>query len=399
MILGIASCVLIGLLIVAANDEAHAGERIAVAAFCAFVPSFPVAALGYALRTKGRAKQRERELELEREALLQQQQSASPMVSPDQVTANVLPMPDGSPPMQPSAQPTASGPTPYEATTISKDYADIQSSMLVHDRYRVVRQIGKGGMGAVYEAIDERLAQTVALKQMTVSGENLDKAFEREARILARLRHPALARVIDYFKGSNGQFLVMDFIAGEDLSSLLIQRNAPFEVQTVLDWADQILDALAYLHAEDPPIIHRDIKPQNLKLTTNGRIVLLDFGLAKGTAALQTRVTSTGRSVFGYTPQYAPLEQIQGTGTDPRSDLYSLAATLHHLLTNDPPSSALTRTAAVMDEQPDPLRPVHERNPAVPVAVSEVLQQALALQARKRPESAAAMRANLRTAR
>ncbi|NJN67688.1 MAG: protein kinase, partial [Chloroflexaceae bacterium] len=268
---------------------------------------------------------------------------------------------------------------------------------LIQGRYRIVRQIGQGGMGAVYEAIDERLAQPVALKQTLLEGESFGKAFEREAKILARMRHPALVRVIDHFVDDHGQFLVMDFVPGEDLGKRLQQRDAPFPVDTVLDWADQVLDALEYLHGQHPPIIHRDIKPQNLKLTEAGQVVLLDFGLAKGTAALQSRTTSTG-SIFGYTPQYAPLEQVQGTGTTPRSDLYALGATVYHLLTATPPENALNRTTAVMDDRPDPLRPAHEANPQVPPAVSEVVQQAMSLQPGKRPASAAEMRAALKTA-
>ncbi len=268
---------------------------------------------------------------------------------------------------------------------------------LVHNRYRVVRPIGKGGMGAVYEAIDEHLSYTVALKQTLTGGSQLDRAFEREARILARLRHPSLVRVTDHFVDQHGQFLVMDFIPGDDLGVLMHQRGSPFSVETVLNWADQVLHALDYLHNQDPPVVHRDIKPQNLKLTTGGQIVLLDFGLAKGTSALQS-VASTSSSIFGYTPQYAPLEQIQGTGTEPRSDLYALAATVYHLLAESPPENVLTRTSAMMNHQTDPLLPLHELNPQVPPAVSNVVQHSLSLRIDQRPASAAVWRESLRAA-
>jgi len=126
---------------------------------------------------------------------------------------------------------------------------------LVQDRYRIVRLIGQGGMGAVYKAMDERLAHPVALKQTLLQNEQRSSAFEREARILARLRHPALVRVTDHFTNSEGQFLVMDYINGEDLATMLKQRGVPFDCATVLEWADQLLNALDYLHNEQPPII------------------------------------------------------------------------------------------------------------------------------------------------
>lgn len=272
----------------------------------------------------------------------------------------------------------------------------LPNNTLVQGRYQIVEQIGRGGMGAVYKAVDIRLRATVALKQMLVEGEPLRKAFEREAQLLAGLRHPALPRVSDHFVDERGQFLVMEYIPGQDLGELLEQRKRPFPAADVLRWADQLLDTLDYLHTRRPPVIHRDIKPQNMKLTERGEIILLDFGLAKGSAA-QTRVTSTG-SIFGYTPHYAPLEQIHGTGTDQRSDLYALAAALYHLLTNIVPVDALTRAAAVLDDDPDPLPPAHYANPEVPPEVSAILYQAMAQSAKQRPLSAAAMRAALRQA-
>jgi hypothetical protein len=268
---------------------------------------------------------------------------------------------------------------------------------LIHGRYRIIRAIGKGGMGAVYEAFDLRLQSPVALKQMVVEGEQLSRAFAREAQLLASLRHQALPRVIDHFVDEHGQFLVMEFIPGEDLATLLQKQGAPFPVDQVLAWADTLLDVLSYLHAQQPPVIHRDIKPQNMKRTPRGEIILLDFGLAKGAAATQTR-SMTG-SVFGYTPQYAPLEQIKGVGTEPRSDLYALAATLYHLMTGTPPPDALTRAAAVVTHDPDPLEPAHHLNPGVPHDVSAILNQALALDPTARFANADAMRRALRQAR
>jgi len=272
----------------------------------------------------------------------------------------------------------------------------LPNDILLQGRYRIIEQIGRGGMGAVYRAIDTRLQATVALKQTMVEGEPLRKAFEREAQILASLHHPILPHVSDHFVEERGQFLVMEYIPGDDLGTLLQHRDRPFAVDDVFRWADQLLDALDYLHTRTPQIIHRDIKPQNLKLTDRNEVVLLDFGLAKG-SSVQTRVTSTG-SIFGYTPYYAPLEQIHGTGTDGRSDLYALAATLYHLLTTRTPIDAVTRAAAKVNDESDPLVPITELNPLVSPAVAAVLHQALQQRANQRPASAVAMRTLLREA-
>src|SRR5467141_3386574 len=253
----------------------------------------------------------------------------------------------------------------------------LTADTVLQGRYRVGRQLGQGGMGAVYEAMDLRLDTVVALKETLFTDEKLRKQFEREARLLARMHHPALPRVSDHFNESDGQFLVMQYIAGEDLAAMLAQRNGPFPPAEVLRWADQLCDALDYLHTQDPQIIHRDIKPQNLKLTSRGQIILLDFGLAKGQASEVSRIT-TSASIFGYTPNYAPLEQIQGLGTDARSDIYALAATLYHLATGVKPPDALTRAAAIVNAQPDPLQRADEVNPAVGPQVAAVLQRAMA---------------------
>ncbi|HEV2707499.1 MAG TPA: protein kinase [Pyrinomonadaceae bacterium] len=271
----------------------------------------------------------------------------------------------------------------------------IAPDTLLQNRYLVIKQIGEGGMGAVYVATDQRFGSTVALKETFFTDPSLRRAFEREARLLNRLRHPALPRVSDHFMEEDGQFLVMEFIAGDDLSEMLKVRGTPFPVSDVLAWADQLLDALDYLHTQDPPVVHRDIKPQNLKLAGRNQIVLLDFGLAKGTPA---QLTAQGSSVFGYSLNYAPIEQMQGTGTDPRSDLYSLGATLYHLLTGVAPPDALTRATAVLNGQPDPLRPADEINPQVSSSIASILGRSLAQSAAQRPQTAHEMREALRAA-
>ncbi|HYY92997.1 MAG TPA: protein kinase, partial [Pyrinomonadaceae bacterium] len=264
---------------------------------------------------------------------------------------------------------------------------------VLQNRYRVEGSLGRGGMGAVYEATDLRLSRTVALKETLVETDELRRAFEREARLLANLRHPSLPKVLDHFAEGRGLFLVMEFIPGEDLGCMLEREGRAFSPAEVMRWADELLGALEYLHTLDPPVLHRDIKPQNLKLVTRQQVVLLDFGLAKGSAGQMTSAGS--RSVLAYSPNYSPLEQIQGAGTDERSDLYSLAATLYHLLTAVKPADAITRAAALVSGRPDPLRPARELNPDVPAGVSAALARALALNIENRPRNVSELRREL----
>lgn len=273
----------------------------------------------------------------------------------------------------------------------------LQPNTVLQNRYRIVRQLGKGGMGAVYEAVDQRLSSVVAIKETLVTTPDARQAFEREASLLANLRHRALPGVTDHFAEEAGQFLVMQFIPGEDLAQLLDSRQRPFPVEQVLSWADEILKALEYLHGHNPPVLHRDIKPANLKLAREGDLFLIDFGLSKG-AAGQMPTLVTSRSVKGYTPAYAPLEQIHGGGTDPRSDLYSVGATLYHLLTNVVPADAPTRFNALDDLKADPMLPADTINPEVPKKLADVLVRVMAMNRRNRPESAAVMRQMLREA-
>jgi len=200
------------------------------------------------------------------------------------------------------------------------------------------------------------------------------------------------------------------------LAELLQERGAALETEQVLEWGDQILDALEDLHSQN--IIHRDIKPSNLKLTPRGRLKLLDFGIAKGTAGDMTVMHSTIGSIAGATLQYAPLEQVLRAspdwymalsvnfaektaevlehGTDVRSDLYALGATLYHLLTNTLPVNAPTRTLAVWSGLPDKLRPASEINPKISYPVSAILQKTLEIDREKRPGSAAELRRMLK---
>jgi eukaryotic-like serine/threonine-protein kinase len=265
---------------------------------------------------------------------------------------------------------------------------------VLQGRYRIVRQLGQGGMGAVYEAMDERLDTVVALKETLFTDERLRKQFEREARLLARMHHPALPRVSDHFAEGEGQFLVMQFIAGDDLDQMMKEKQGPFPPDQVMNWGDQLLDALDYLHTQDPQIIHRDIKPQNLKITSRGQIILLDFGLAKGQSG-GVSVVTTSASIFGYTPNYAPLEQIQGVGTDARSDIYALSATLYHLMTAVKPPDALTRATALVNGQPDPLVPANAISGNIGPEIAGVIARGMSQSRDQRYATAAGMRAAL----
>ena len=267
----------------------------------------------------------------------------------------------------------------------------IETGKTLQNRYRIDKQIGQGGMGAVYVATDERFNSMVAIKETLCMDDNFRKAIEREARLLNSLKHAALPRVSDHFEENDSQFLVMEFIPGDDLSCILETKGEPFYVEQVLRWADQLLDALDFLHNQEIPVVHRDIKPQNLKVTPQGQVILLDFGLAKGNPTDAGHQTAA-KSIFGYSRNYASLEQIQGTGTDPRSDIYSLSATLYHLLTGVAPEDALTRAMAVLSQKPDPLVAANSIRPEIPAGVAGVLQKALDLNASERPHTAREMR-------
>lgn len=263
----------------------------------------------------------------------------------------------------------------------------LEAGKILQERYLIEKQIGQGGMGAVYVAKDQRFGSTVAIKETLFVGESFEKAFEREARLLNSLRHPALPNVRDYFFEENKQYLVMEFIAGEDLSEKLEKNGKAFELEEVLDWTHQLLKALDFLHTQEMPVIHRDIKPQNLKLTPRGQIILLDFGLAKGNPTDSSHLTNVN-SVFGYSRNYASLEQMQGTGTDPRSDIYSIAATIYHLITGVPPVDALTRAMKVLSEHADPLISADQVHEQVPKGIANILNNAMNLNANQRPASA-----------
>jgi predicted Ser/Thr protein kinase len=261
---------------------------------------------------------------------------------------------------------------------------------LVQGRYRIVRHLREGGMGSVYEALDTRLGNRVALKRAAIHEDDVRQAFRLEARILSALRHPALPVVIDYFSEDGEDYLVMDFVDGEDFSDLLRRANGPVPHADALRWADRLLDALSYLHERG--IVHRDIKPANLKLTREGEVVLLDFGISKGSPDWQ----GTHRSILsGGTNGYSPFEQLMDFGTDARSDLYALGVTLYQLLTGVLPPDARARAKAKVANRPDPVAPADRLNAAVPPAVARALERAMAHEREDRYASARELRDDL----
>lgn len=270
----------------------------------------------------------------------------------------------------------------------------LKPGFLIRNRYLIIRPIAHGGISATYEAIDKRSRQRVVLKQAQTSYLNngcIAETFEREANLLVRMRHAVLPRAEEYFVDPAGQFLVMEYIAGDDLWTTMHQRSGqPFALAEVLHWADQLLDALNYLHSNKQPVLHRDIKPRNLKLTPRGDIMLTDLGLAKGTSE-----DSFLNSPYRLMLQYVAPEQLRGVSDDTRSDLYALAATLYYLLTSEAFPNALERALALSLGYADPLRTADILNPHVPAAIAAVLHQAMAHIPTERFVSAAEMRAAL----
>lgn len=261
----------------------------------------------------------------------------------------------------------------------------LQSGDILHNRYRILNILGQGGFGAVYQAADMTLQRPCAVK------ENLDptpegaRQFEKEALLLAQLMHPNLPRVNDHFTIPNqGQYLVMDFIRGEDLQTK-IERDGPISPAQALTWISQIADALTYLHTQTPPIIHRDIKPANIRVTPEGNVYLVDFGLAKAYDP-HRRTTVAARAV---TPGYSPPEQYGQGNTDERTDQYALAATLYALLTGEEPQESVER---VVD---DKLTPVHVARPQIARHIGHGIVQAMNLKPSLRFSSVAEFKGTL----
>jgi eukaryotic-like serine/threonine-protein kinase len=271
---------------------------------------------------------------------------------------------------------------------------------VLRGRYKIRRIIGQGGMGSIYLADDLRLeGRLCALKEVehdrSLPVDLLREAreqFLREATVLARLDHPNLPKVSDFFSVGNRDYLVMDYVPGKDLRTLMLearQAGTFLPENDVLSWGSQLADALSYLHSQDPPILHRDIKPSNLKLTPSGMVKLVDFGLVKMLAPGEVTITILqGQG----TALYTPLEQYGGDSghTDIRSDIYAFGATLYHLLTNQPPADARDRFL-----DPNHLIPPRQINPGMSPRLEKAILWAMSLHPDDRPQSIEQFRESL----
>ena len=246
----------------------------------------------------------------------------------------------------------------------------LERGTLLHKRYRIVEILGQGGMGSVYRAVDENLGVDVAVKENLFTTDEYARQFRLEAVILANLRHPNLPRVSDHFAvGDQGQYLVMDFIEGEDLRQRMERMGTITEDDAVMIGAG-MCDALSFLHTRKPPILHRDIKPGNVKISPDGHMFLVDFGLAKVVQGSQA--TTTGARAM--TPGYSPPEQYGTARTDPRTDIYSLGATLYAALCGMIPEDGLARA---MDNAQ--LTPLRKRNPKISRRLAAAIEKAMAV--------------------
>ena len=257
---------------------------------------------------------------------------------------------------------------------------------MLGNRYHIIRLLGQGGMSRVYLAMDTRLHVRVAVKENLQTNPEARQQFEREAHILARLSHSNLPRVSDHFTdpGTGRQYLVMDYVEGEDLESM-VNRQGSIPEKVALAWVRQVLDALEYLHSQSPPVIHRDVKPGNIKITPEGKAVLVDFGIAK----IHDPAVSTLTGARAITPGYAPPEQY-GMRTTERSDVYALGATLYTMLTGRVPPEAPLRVAG--EERLVPPRQVVS---SVSPQTEATVLRAMELQTTKRWRTVSQLRAAL----
>ena len=261
----------------------------------------------------------------------------------------------------------------------------LKSGETLQQRYRIIKLLGEGGFGAVYLAEHVRLqGRRLALKVSFDNSSDAEQQFLLEAGILANLQHPGLPTVSDSFVEPGGQlFLVMEYVEGQDLTDIIINHHGPVSEAEAVNWMGQICEAVAYLHEQQPkPIIHRDIKPPNIKITPDGRAVLVDFGIAKQFSPGKR----TAKIAKAFSPGFSPTEQYIGT-TDARTDVYALGATLYCLLTAKIPPDAFQERLAANT----PLPSLRQMNPRVSPAIERIVMKAMAMEARYRYANAREM--------
>jgi serine/threonine protein kinase len=266
----------------------------------------------------------------------------------------------------------------------------LERGTLLNNRYRIVEILGQGGMASIYRAVDENLGVEVAVKENMFTTEEYARQFRREAVILASLRHPNLPRVTDHFViEKQGQYLVMDYIEGEDLRQRM-DRIGVISEEEVITIGVAICDALTYLHSRTPSVLHRDVKPGNVKITRIGQIFLVDFGLAK--IVQNGKATTTGARAM--TPGYSPPEQYGTARTDHRTDIYALGATLYSALTDALPEDGLARAMEQCG-----LTPIRQHNPKISRRLSSVIEKALEVRPEDRYQSAEEFKRDMLKAR
>jgi serine/threonine protein kinase len=262
-------------------------------------------------------------------------------------------------------------------------HATLSLGSVVKDRYIVEDLLGKGGFGAVYQVRDQRVRGNLfALKEVIDPNTEERERFAFECEVLTRLDHPALPRVYRVFEDNKNirVYMLMDYVAGPNLEMLRQQQSEKrFSLPQALHIMKPIMDAVSYLHAQQPPIIHRDIKPANI-IVPHGDdgSVLVDFGIAK-----EYEQDSTTTAVRRCSPGYGAPEQY-ARGTNLRTDIYGLAATLYAILTGVVPTDALYRLTQMGSRSTDPLEPVQQLAPNVPAHVAEAIHRALAINSNER---------------
>ena len=260
----------------------------------------------------------------------------------------------------------------------------VKNKTLLKNRYKIEKELGRGGMGAVYKSYDEILDINVAVKELLDTSCQSVEQFKKEAKILAKLNHPGLPRVTDYFEDYSSKYLVMDFIEGEDLQKLLEKTSGFISEEVVIQWMEQVLKTVEYIHENG--VIHRDIKPSNIKLTPGGKIFLVDFGIAKIGAN-----SATMMGAQGFTPYMAPPEQYTGTGrTGKYSDIYAIGATIYYLLTGQVPAEAIIRAMGTELTKPSII------NPSISSETEKIILKSMAIEPHRRYSTAEEMKKEIK---